>query len=114
MKEYRPNTPFNVPGTYYECTGEAMVKGVLKKQYAETGVTFYCSFRTFGGTETTSNDVIFVEDTAIIETWYDPKIKPDTKIVIDGVNYEILGRPENIAMRNKWLKFKIKAVTGGA
>lgn len=112
MREYQPAAPFNVPGKYYPCT-ESMVKGVLTKTYSETGVTFYCSFRAFGGTDINNNGVLVVQDTATIETWYDPNIKSNVKIVIDGVEYEILGRPENIAMRNKWLKFKIRSVRGG-
>lgn len=115
MKEYQPTTPFNVAGKYYICTGEAMVKGVLKKTYDFThGETFYCSFRSFGGTEVNSNGITFVENTVIVETWYDPSIKADTIIEVDGCRYEIIGVPENISMRNKWLKFKVREVKGGA
>lgn len=113
MKEYKPNTPFNVPGLYYTCT-EKMVKGSLVKQYAETGKTFYCSFRSFGGTESNVNGVTVVENTATIETWFDPNIRANCRIVIAGVTYELLTEPENIAMRNKWLRFKIRAIRGGA
>lgn len=113
MKEYEPNTPFNVPGIYYACT-ETMKKGVLTKTYATNGTPFYCSFRSFGGTERENNGVTFIEDTATIETWFDPNLTPACKIVIGGVNYEMLGTPENIAMRNKWLRFKIRSVRGGA
>lgn len=113
MREYQPNTPFNVPGKYFTCT-EKMEKGVLVKTYAETGVTFYCSFKTFGGTERDNNGVTVIENTATIETWFDPHIKSNCKITIGGVKYEILGEPENIEMRNKWLKFKIRAIRGGA
>lgn len=113
MKEYKPTTPFNVVGQYFPCT-EQMVKGTLVKTYAETGTTFYCSFRTFGGTEVDNNGVTVVENTATIETWYDPNLTGVCKVVIGGVNYEILGVPENIAMRNKWLRFKVRAIRGGA
>lgn len=114
MSEYKPATPFNVPGQYFIRTGEQMVKGVLKPVYDEIGTTFYCSFRTFGGTEVSNNGVTVIQDTATIETWFDPNITANCKIVIGGVNYEILGVPENIEMRNKWLKFKIRSVRGGA
>lgn len=113
MKEYKPATPFNVPGQYFPCT-EKMVKGSLVKTYAATGTTFYCSFRAFGGTEVENNGVTVIQDTAWIETWYDPNLKANCKIVIGEVNYEILGIPENIAMRNKWLKFKVRSIRGGA
>ena len=113
MSEYKPATPFNVPGQYFKCT-ETMVKGVLKKIYDDIGTTFYCSFRTFGGTEREVNGITVIEDTATIETWYDPNLTANCKIVIGGVNYEIWGTPENIAMRNKWLKFRVRVINGGA
>jgi len=113
MNEYKPATPFNVAGQYFKCT-ETMVKGTLKKVYDEIGTTFYCSFRSFGGTERENNGITVIEDTATIETWYDPNLTTSCKVVIGGVNYEILGTPENIAMRNKWLKFKVRAIRGGA
>ncbi|MBR6503056.1 MAG: head-tail adaptor protein [Clostridia bacterium] len=113
MSEFKPATPFNVPGQYFKCT-ETMVKGTLKKVYDEIGTTFYCSFRSFGGTERENNGITVVEDTATIETWYDPNLTTNCKVVIGGVNYEILGTPENVAMRNKWLRFKVRAIRGGA
>lgn len=74
-----------------------------------------CTFRTFGGTEVTTNDVLTIENTAVVETWYRPDIKADCQIKDDdGITYEILGTPENINKRNQYLKFKIKAIRGGA
>lgn len=90
------------------------VKGSTKKHYPAEGELIYCSFRTFGGTEITSNDVLSIEDTATIETWHRPDIKSDCILQdVDGVKYEILGTPENINMRNQILRFKIRAVKGG-
>ena len=113
MKEYKPQTPFLVPAKYFNPV-EILKRGVVVKDYETTGHTFYCSFRTFGGTETNVNGVIVVENTATIETWYTANIKAYTQIEIDGVRYELLTTPENIAMRNKWLRFKVRAIHGGA
>lgn len=111
---YRPNFPFTVP-MFVFIPETKTVKGSTKKIYPADGELIYCSFRTFGGTETTSNDVLIVEDTAVIETWYRPDIKGDCILQnVDGVKYEILGTPENINMRNQILKFKIRALKGGA
>lgn len=109
---YNP-IPFNVPVTL-QIPRTVTVKGSTKKVYTDVGVMF-CSFRTFGGTETTSNGVLTVENTAVIETWYSPEITADCRIVTaDGGIYEILGTPENIEMRFKWLRFKIREIRGGA
>lgn len=114
MPNYRPAEPFTVPMFVFTPQIKT-IKGSTKKVYPETGELIYCSFRTFGGTERTSNDVLIVEDTAVIETWYRPDIKPDCILKdVDGVSYEILTTPENINKRNQILRFKVRAVKGGA
>lgn len=114
MAKYRPKGPFNVP-MFLFVPSETESKGSTKKIYPDEGELIYCSFRTFGGTERIVNDVLIIEDTAIIETWYRPDIKSNCKLKdVDGIEYEILGTPENIEKRNQYLKFKIKAIRGGA
>lgn len=111
---YKPNLPFAVP-MFLFIPSFVTAKGSTKKSYPSSGELFYCSFRTFGGTEKVVNDVISVEDTAVIETWYRPDVTADCIIQDEnGTKYEILGTPENIEMRNQFLKFKIRAVRGGA
>lgn len=118
MAEYRPQLPFTTPAYLITPTYE-VVKGVLKKVYPTDPPTkadlFFCSFKTFGGTETTKNDVISIQDTANIEAWYDPRITSDCRIILAQNNsvYEIFGAPENINMRNQFLKFKVRRLTGG-
>lgn len=114
MSNYRPKEPFNVPMFVFIPT-MVTVKGSPKKVYPEHGELIYCSFKTFGGTETTSNGQLSVEDTAVVETWYRPDIKSDCLVKdVNDKTYEILGTPENINMRNQILKFKIRSVRGGA
>lgn len=114
MTNYKPSTPFNVPMFLYVPT-TTTAKGSTKKVYPDDGKLIFCSFRTFGGTERITNDLHIIEDTAVIETWYRPDIKSDCLLEdINGQKYEIFGTPENINMRNQYLKFKIKAIRGGA
>lgn len=111
---YRPKFPFNVPLFLFVPT-IVKSKGSSKKVYPETGELIYCSFRTFGGTEHVINNVLTVENTAIIETWYRPDIKSDCILkTADELEYEILGTPENINQQNQFLRFKIRARKGGA
>lgn len=113
MAEYKPSGPFVVPLVVF-IPKYVTAKGSTKKIYPETGELIYCTFRTFGGTETTKNDALVIEDTVIVETWFRPDIKSDCKIVDnDGIEYEILGTPENINKRNQYLKFKMRSVRGG-
>ena len=113
MREYKQNTPYNVP--FFLLIPEyKTIKGVQKKVFTKNEQPFYCSFKSFGGTEKVVNDVLVVEDTATLETWYNPNIKAGCNVEINGAEYEILGTPENINMRNQCLVFKIRAVIGGA
>ena len=118
MAEFKPSLPYNVPMYVLSVIGTDKVKGVPVKKYAEPTVDnlFHGSFKTFGGTESNKNGVYSVIDTANIETWYRPDITADCRIVLadTGAMYEILGTPENINMRNQFLKFKVQAVRGGA
>ena len=109
---YKP-LPFNVVLTL-QTPKITTVKGSSKKSYIDSGV-IYCSFRTFGGTETTSNGALTVENTAVVDTWYNPEITSECRVkTADGSVYEILGTPENIEMRNQFMRFKIREIRGGA
>lgn len=109
---YKP-LPFNVVLTL-QTPKTITAKGSTKKSYIDVG-ELYCSFRTFGGTETMSNGVLTVENTAVVDTWYNPEITADSRIkTADGGIYEILGTPENIEMRCQFMRFKIREIRGGA
>ena len=118
MAEYRPKIPFNVPLKLMVPEWQN-VNGVRKPKYQTPesiadDMIFFASFRTFGGTETEHNGVYGIENTAVVETWYRPDIKADCRIALaeTGEVYEILGEPENINMRNQFLKMKIRRVGG--
>ena len=117
---YKPHTPYNVP-FFLQVPTVSIVKGIPTKTYTESATPRFCSFRTFGGTENTENELYTVIDTATVETWYDPAITAACRIRVaptDGTGtgkvYEILGSPENIEMRNQYAVFKVRAITGGA
>lgn len=108
---YKP-LPFNVVLTL-QTPKTITAKGSTKKTYVDAG-EIYCSFRTFGGTETTSNGALTVENTAVVDTWYNPKITANSRVITaDGGVYEILGTPENIEMRCQFMRFKIREIRGG-
>lgn len=113
---YRPKEPFTVPMLLLVPIWEN-INGVRKKVYPNSfdkGLIIYGSFKTFGGTEVKENNLYTVKDTAIIETWYTPDIKTDCmiKVLSSGELYEVIGTPENINMRNQFLKFKVERTKG--
>ena len=108
---YRPSEPYSTPVELFNPTYKT-VKGVTKKVY-ELVDNINCSFKTYGGTETTVNDQLTVVDTANVETWYRPDITSASMIKLGGKSYEVMGEPENIEQRNQFLKFKVRGVKGG-
>lgn len=110
---YRPSGNFNVPMKLLIPTWST-VNGVRKKTYPDDGDVFFGSFKTFGGTETTVNGVYSIQNTATIESWFRPDITADCRIILCQTNeiYEVIGAPENIEMRNQFLKFRVQKVGG--
>lgn len=111
---YKPKTPFTVPAQLLTCEYEK-VNGVQKKIFTE-GMTFFCSAKSYGGTERIINDQYVIEDTLEVETYFHPEINGScmVKLLDDGSTWEIINSPENIDRRNQFLKFKLKRVKGGA
>ena len=108
---YRPKEPFSTVVELFNPT-YTTVKGVRVKTMVSAG-NINCSFKTYGGTEATTNDVLTVIDTANIETWFRPDITSASQLKLGNKVYEIIGEPENIEQRNQFLKFKIRGVRGG-
>lgn len=77
---------------------------------------FFCSFKTYGGTEKTVNGVYSIEDTANIETMYRSDITGVCRIARaeDKAVFDIINEPEDINQRHQFLKFKVKRLKGGA
>lgn len=112
---YRPKSSFTTPFMLLVPTYRKEL-GKLIKEYPDDGDIINVSFKTFGGTETIINDVWSVQDTGEIETWYRPDIAADVRLkrMADGKMYEVLGDPENIEMRNQFMKFKVKSMRGSS
>lgn len=108
---YRPSEPFSTVVELLNPTYRT-VKGVRVKDLVSAGF-INCSFKTYGGTESTTNDVLSVIDTANIETWYRPDITSASQIKLGTKTYEVIGEPEDIEQRHQFLKFKVRGVRGG-
>ena len=117
MARFRLASPLDVPLMLLQPTYSNQY-AVDVKTYPKmsNGVLIYGNFRTFGGTERENNGLYSVENTATVETWYRPDIKSNCRIGVPqtGQVYDILGEPENIGMRNQYLRLKLIEVKGGA
>lgn len=114
-RHFKPSTPYSTAVELLIPT-YSTVKGVPVKTFPQQGIQINCSWKTYGGTEANTNELYMVIDTANVETWYRPDIKSDCriKVLATGDVYEIIGKPENIDMRNQYIKFRVQAVEGGA
>lgn len=113
---YQPKNRFNVPLMLYIPQYNKAL-GTVTKEYTEDDnykFQFFASVKTYGGTETQINGLLVIERTAIIETYYTPKITADCQIknLINNHTYEILGDVENIDFCNQFLRFKVKTIGG--
>ena len=117
MARFKPAKKFNVPMLLYSVTSIEVVCGVEKRTYDPSGRLFWGSFATYGGTERQVNGITSVEDTATIETAYDPAFTASARVALANspeILYEVIGEPENIEQRNRYTKMKVTRVKGGA
>ena len=114
---FKPSAVFSVAMSLL-IPNYSTVQGVRKKVFPapDEGALFYGNFKTFGGTERDVNGVYSVEDTASVETYFRPDIKSECRVCVlsTGAVYDIIGEPENIELRNQYMKFKVRRVKGGA
>lgn len=103
---------FNVPATIFK-SEKKKVNGINTKEYIELG-NIFCSFKSYGGTERESTDLLVVENTAVVETYFRPDITNSCQIrLTDGSEWEILNI-ENLEMKNMYLRIKVRSINGGA
>lgn len=129
MSDFRLEIKDPIPLVLLIPKSTTKISGVNKKEYPTVKEAlavkdkndnpinlFFGSFQTYGGTEKTVNGIYSIEDTANISTWYRPDITSNCRIARanDEAIFDIINEPENINMRNQFLKFKIKRVKGGA
>lgn len=100
-------------------TGTKKVNGVEVKLWPteaeETALpVFFASVKAYGGTERVQNDLLVIEDTVTMTTWYRPDIAADCRVRIlqSGALYEIINAPENWDMRNQHMVCKLRRVQG--
>ena len=115
MADFKPAFPYSTAIELLIPT-YSTVKGQRVKTYPATGIRLNCSFKTYGGTESVVDGILSVIDTAIVETWYRPDIQTQCRIKVlqTGGIYEVITPPENIDMRNQFVKFRVQAIKGGA
>lgn len=111
-KQYQPQVPFSVPAMHLKRT-KTKINGVNQEGFEEQSI-FYCSAKSYGGTEKIVNGVYVIEDTWQIDTWYNPAFGKGDRIrfLDDQTEFEILASPENINRRGQYMRFKVSRIGG--
>lgn len=111
-KQYQPQVPFTVPAMHLKRTTRK-VNGVNQETFTEGGM-FFCSAKSYGGTEKTVNGVYVIEDTWTIDTWFNPAFKKGDRVrfLDDMTEFEVLASPENINRRGQYMRFKVSRIGG--
>lgn len=112
MSDYKRQGPYNV---YIQVLNKTTVKkgGVNVDTYVP-GKRFWCSCITYGTSETKFTDLQAVKSEWSVETYYTSHIKKgdQIKVLSTGEVFDIIGKPENVRMMNKYLKFKMVSING--
>ena len=111
MADFKPSFPYSTPVELLIPVYTQTATGT-SKTYPAKGIRINCSFKTFGGTEANTKYAFSVLNTAQVETWFRPDIAEDCRIKLlpTGEVYEVVGKPENISMRNQFCKFRVRAL----
>lgn len=90
------------------------INGVEVKTWPESGPVFFANLKSYGGSERVQNDLLVIEDTLMLTTWYRPDIGAECRVRVlhTGALYEIINTPENWDMRNQFLACKLRRVVG--
>lgn len=111
-KQYQPQVPFNVPAMHLKRSVKK-VNGVNQETFTEKSM-FYCSAKSYGGTEKMVNNVYVIEDTWTVDAWFNPDFARGDRIRFfdDNREFEILASPESINKRGQYMRFKVRAIGG--
>ena len=111
-KQYQPRVPFTVPAMHLKRTIKK-VNGVNQETFTDGGM-FYCSAVSYGGTEKIVNGVYVIEDTWLIDAWYNPNVGKGDRVrfLDDTSEFEVLASPENINRRGQYMRFKVSRIGG--
>lgn len=87
------------------------INGCVVKSYKE-GDVFFASIKSYGGTDTTINNVFVIQDTLSVESFYRQEIKSNCKLKLldDDSLWEIINTPEMIDREKKIILFKVKRI----
>lgn len=92
---------------------EVEVNGRVTKQFTIVG-NLRGKFKQKGTAEATTNGLIVVNTKTTFTTWFKSTVTATDILTINGVDYEIIGDPENVEMRGRYMIINLEKISGGA
>ena len=83
------------------------------KTYTEAG-TVRGKFKQKGTAETNANGLTVINEKTTFITWFKADFAAADILTIGGVDFEIVGHPENVEMRNRYSILTLERIGGGA
>ena len=91
------------------------IYGVDKKVFVEAPKpNLRGKFKQKSSNEITANGVIVVVENTTFTTWFKADIEAGDQLVINGVTYEIKGKPDNVENRKRYMVCNLEEISGGA
>jgi hypothetical protein len=83
------------------------------KTYTEVG-TVRGQFKQKGTAETNANGLTVINEKTTFITWYKADFAAADILTIGGVDFVIVGHPENVEMRSRYAVLTLERIGGGA
>lgn len=103
---------FITPAVHKKATS-VTVDNRTTKAYAEVG-TVRGKFKQKGTAETTANGLTVINEKTTFTTWFKADFAAADILTINGVDFEIIGTPENVEMRSRYAVLTLERISGGA
>lgn len=71
-------------------------------------------FKQKGTAETSANGLTVISEKTTYTTWYKADYEAKDILTIGGIDFEIVGTPENVEMRNRYSIITLERIDGGA
>lgn len=92
---------------------EVEINGRITKQPNIVG-NLRGKFKQKGTAEINANGLTVVNDKTSFITWFKADLEASDVLTINGVDYEIIGTPENVEMRGRYAVLILEKISGGA
>ena len=103
---------FVTPAVHKKATSQT-VNNRSTKKLVEMG-TVRGKFKQKGTAETNANGLTVINEKTTFITWFKADFAAKDILTINGIDYQIIGEPENVEMRSRYAVLTLERISGGA